>query len=147
MGRELTGSKHRRRDAAKSMRAPRRSVMAMSAVRSGARSLERFRPRLRHVVPAPTLQFIGFVVLLLIAIGFLLTYGIGSPWWQNSDALCKSSALGCGLVIHVLGTGIVAALAFYVVFRGRETYKRNMVASGREENARALSRACHRLAV
>jgi hypothetical protein len=78
--------------------------------------------RVRRQVWPPTLQFLGVVVVFLVAVGFGLTYIVGSPWWHDSDTLCSTSSVGCGLAIHLLGTGIVAVIAFYVFFLGRETY-------------------------
>jgi hypothetical protein len=80
------------------------------------------RMRVRRQVWPPTLQFLGVVVVFLVAVGFGLTYIVGSPWWHDSNTLCSTSDLGCGLAIHLLGTGIVAVIAFFVFFLGRETY-------------------------
>ena len=80
------------------------------------------RVRVRRQVWPPTLQFLGIVVVFLVAVGFGLTYIVGSPWWHESNTLCDTSSVGCGLAIHLLGTGIVAVIAFYVFFLGRETY-------------------------
>ncbi|MGZ6565837.1 MAG: NACHT domain-containing protein [Solirubrobacteraceae bacterium] len=77
---------------------------------------------MRRQVWPPTLRFLGVVVVFLVAVGFGLTYIVGSPWWHDSNTLCDTSSVGCGLAIHLLGTGIVAVIAFYVFFLGRETY-------------------------
>ena len=103
-------------------RALRRRVMAAPPATSATRRLKGLGGELRRLTWPPTLQFIGVLILLLIATGFVLTYVFGSPWWHESDQTCKRNDLGCGLVIHLIGTGIVAALAFYVLFLGRETY-------------------------
>ncbi len=87
-----------------------------------ARGWHRLRMRVRRQVWPPTLQFLGVVVVFLVAVGFGLTYIVGSPWWHDSNTLCDTSSVGCGLAIHLLGTGIVAVIAFYVFFLGRETY-------------------------
>ena len=78
--------------------------------------------RVRRQVWPPTLQFLGGLIVFLVAVGFGLTYIVGSPWWRESNSLCDTSSVGCGLAIHLLGTGIVAAVAFYFLFLGRETY-------------------------
>ncbi|HET7048804.1 MAG TPA: DEAD/DEAH box helicase family protein [Solirubrobacteraceae bacterium] len=104
------------------MRQLRRHAMATPAMTACARGWHRLRMRVRRQVWPPTLQFLGVVVVFLAAIGFGLTYIVGSPWWHDSNTLCSTSDLGCGLAIHLLGTGIVALIAFYVFFLGRETY-------------------------
>jgi len=96
--------------------------MATPAVTACARGWHRLRMRVRRQVWPPTLQFLGVVVVFLVAVGFGLTYIVGSPWWHDSNTLCDTSSVGCGLAIHLLGTGIVAVIAFYVFFLGRETY-------------------------
>ncbi|MGZ4224727.1 MAG: NACHT domain-containing protein [Solirubrobacteraceae bacterium] len=87
-----------------------------------ARGWHRLRMHVRRQVWPPTLRFLGVVVVFLVAVGFGLTYIVGSPWWHDSNTLCDTSSVGCGLAIHLLGTGIVAVIAFYVFFLGRETY-------------------------
>ncbi|MGZ6621500.1 MAG: NACHT domain-containing protein [Solirubrobacteraceae bacterium] len=99
-----------------------RQVMATPAMTACARGWHRLRMHVRRQVWPPTLRFLGVVVVFLVAVGFGLTYIVGSPWWHDSNTLCDTSSVGCGLAIHLLGTGIVAVIAFYVFFLGRETY-------------------------
>ncbi|MGZ4303589.1 MAG: NACHT domain-containing protein [Solirubrobacteraceae bacterium] len=122
MGRESTGRNGIRRGKTDTLRQLRRRAMATPAMTTCAREWHRLRMRLRRQVWPPTLQFLGVVVVFLVAVGFGLTYIVGSPWWHDSNTLCDTSSVGCGLAIHLLGTGIVAVLAFYVFFLGRETY-------------------------
>jgi molybdopterin-guanine dinucleotide biosynthesis protein len=68
------------------------------------------------------LELIALVVLLLAGLGFVLRKFFHFAWWHDAALACKNGPLGCGLVVHVIGTGIVAALVFYVVFLGRETW-------------------------
>ncbi|MGZ4234723.1 MAG: NACHT domain-containing protein [Solirubrobacteraceae bacterium] len=96
--------------------------MATPAMTACARGWHRLRMHVRRQVWPPTLRFLGVVVVFLVAVGFGLTYIVGSPWWHDSNTLCDTSSVGCGLAIHLLGTGIVAVIAFYVFFLGRETY-------------------------
>ncbi|MGZ6663357.1 MAG: NACHT domain-containing protein [Solirubrobacteraceae bacterium] len=99
-----------------------RQVIATPAMTACARGWHRLRMHVRRQVWPPTLRFLGVVVVFLVAVGFGLTYIVGSPWWHDSNTLCDTSSVGCGLAIHLLGTGIVAVIAFYVFFLGRETY-------------------------
>lgn len=122
MGRESTGRNGMRRGKADTLRQSRRRLMATPAMTASARGWHRLRMRVRRQVWPPTLQFLGVVVAFLVAVGFGLTYIAGSPWWHDSNTLCSTSDLGCGLAIHLLGTGIVAVIAFFVFFLGRETY-------------------------
>ena len=122
MGRASTGRDGIRRGKADTLRRLWRQAMATPAMTACARGWHRLRMRVRRQVWPPTLQFLGIVVVSLVAVGFGLTYIVGSPWWHESNTLCDTSSVGCGLAIHLLGTGIVAVIAFYVFFLGRETY-------------------------
>ena len=122
MGRASTGRDGIRRGKADTLRRLWRQAMATPAMTACARGSHRLRMRVRRQVWPPTLQFLGIVVVFLVAVGFGLTYIVGSPWWHESNTLCDTSSVGCGLAIHLLGTGIVAVIAFYVFFLGRETY-------------------------
>ena len=122
MGRGSTGRDGIRRGKADTLRRLWREAMATPAMTACARGWHRLRMRVRRQVWPPTLQFLGVVVVFLVAVGFGLTYIVGSPWWHDSNTLCDTSSVGCGLAIHLLGTGIVAVIAFYVFFLGRETY-------------------------
>jgi hypothetical protein len=122
MGRASTDRDRTRRGMTVAIRDLRRWVMATPAMTSWSRGFHRTRMRVRRQIWPPTLQFLGGVIVFLLAVGFGLTYIVGSPWWRESNSLCDTSSVGCGLAIHLLGTGIVAAFAFYVLFLGRETY-------------------------
>ena len=121
MGRASTDRDGTRRGMAVAIRDLRRWLMATPAMTSWSRGFHRTRMRVRRQIWPPTLQFLGGVIVVLLAIGFGLTYIVGSPWWHESNTLCDTSSVGCGLAIHLLGTGIVAVIAFYVFFLGRET--------------------------
>jgi hypothetical protein len=122
MGRGFSGRHGDRHGVAEAMREFRRWAMATPAMTAWSRGFHRTRMRIRRQVWPPTLQFLAGVIVFLVAVGFGLTYIVGSPWWRESNSLCDTSSVGCGLAIHLLGTGIVAAVAFYFLFLGRETY-------------------------
>ncbi|HEY1510183.1 MAG TPA: DEAD/DEAH box helicase family protein [Solirubrobacteraceae bacterium] len=122
MGRGFSGRNGDRHGIAELTREFRRWAMATPAMSSWSRGFHRTRMRIRRQVWPPTFPFLGGVIVFLVAVGFGLTYIVGSPWWSESNSLCDTSSVGCGLAIHLLGTGIVAAVAFYFLFLGRETY-------------------------
>ena len=50
----------------------------------------------------------------------ITTYVLEVGLWSWSDEVCKKADARCALGTHVIGTGLVAALAYYLVFLRRE---------------------------
>lgn len=87
----------------------------------GYESAELFRRFKRRFWPgAPTTSAIVAIGLTVAAVPFACTYVLGLTWWSWSEGKCQAHALGCALSSHVLGTALVAALAYYLVFLRQE---------------------------
>jgi hypothetical protein len=74
----------------------------------------------RRLYP-PSLQVLLCVLLVLLGVVLALQYIPNITLWHDANHACHEGEFGCGLVIHVVGTGIVALLAFNFVFLRRET--------------------------
>lgn len=91
----------------------------------------------RRLYP-PSLQVLLCVLLVLLAIVLALQYIPNITLWHDANHACHEGEFGCGLVIHVLGTGIVALLAFNFVFLRRETRAASWWRSRAEKTPEAL---------
>lgn len=76
--------------------------------------------RIRQSLWPPDIWTVGFVVVFVVGMGLIFTWVAHTSWWHDTDEACSDSGLACGLLIHVVGTGLVALIAFGFVFLRRE---------------------------
>jgi hypothetical protein len=106
------------------VRLTRQSVITrpLRQVMMARESSSRLRKRMwQKVWPgAPSVRLMVAVGTLVLAVPFLLTYGLGWPWWHKTNELCDRSSLGCGLSTHLIGTLLFGVIVYYLFFLRRE---------------------------
>jgi hypothetical protein len=104
---------------------------------TGSWTRRAWRELRRRLFP-PSLQVLLSVLLLLLVIVLVLQYLPSITLWHDANQACREGELGCGLITHVVGTGIVALLLFNFVFLRRETRAASWWRSRAQETPEAL---------
>ena len=92
--------------------------LRFAALEESTRILRR-RAKQKIYPGAPSIKLMFFGGLVILLIPLLLSYVFNVPWLHSTDNECTKSELGCGLSIHVVGTGLVAVLVYSLFFLRR----------------------------
>src|SRR6185312_7277352 len=88
---------------------------------SARESSWRLRKRMwQKIYPgAPSVRLLVAGATVFVAVPFLLTYGLGWSGWHNTEKTCSDHTLGCGLTTHLVGTILIGAIGYYLLFLRR----------------------------